>query len=209
MFGDEVQRLRWFLLPSEALSFVLNKCIAPCEHRCAVSVRKKVVQLSREEILCRVKPPQNVVELYRKQLSNAFQRMELENHKHFAMRHEDLQKSDVESDALKICREKVSDLPVSECCLISSRSNVDTISFSSKKFQFVSPPKRLFKLTVEAIEEFNMIENNDKVLVCLSGGKVKNDYSVKHKRRCCAATSVLRSVIDNSNQNVFAVLVYA
>jgi len=37
--------------------------------------------------------------------------------------------------------------------------------------KWFSPPKHIFKPTVTALEEYGMIKNGDKVLVCLSGGK--------------------------------------
>ena len=37
--------------------------------------------------------------------------------------------------------------------------------------KFCHPPKAIFKPTAEAIQEFGMIEDGDRVLVCLSGGK--------------------------------------
>ncbi|CAD5112532.1 DgyrCDS1743 [Dimorphilus gyrociliatus] len=37
--------------------------------------------------------------------------------------------------------------------------------------KWYAPPKPIFKPMTEAIEEFSMIKNNDKLLVCLSGGK--------------------------------------
>jgi len=40
-----------------------------------------------------------------------------------------------------------------------------------KSVKFFSPPKSIFKPAVEALEEFQMICPNDRVLLCLSGGK--------------------------------------
>ena len=36
---------------------------------------------------------------------------------------------------------------------------------------FHKPPRRVFKQSITAIEEYKMIQNGDRVLVCLSGGK--------------------------------------
>ncbi|EDV21640.1 uncharacterized protein TRIADDRAFT_59846 [Trichoplax adhaerens] len=39
------------------------------------------------------------------------------------------------------------------------------------KVRFHVPPKKIIKLTIEAVQDFNMIAQNDKILVCISGGK--------------------------------------
>lgn len=39
------------------------------------------------------------------------------------------------------------------------------------KVKWHSPPKNIFNPAVEALQEFNMVQNGDRVLVCLSGGK--------------------------------------
>ncbi|XP_071087136.1 uncharacterized protein [Haliotis cracherodii] len=39
------------------------------------------------------------------------------------------------------------------------------------KCKWFSPPKTIFKATVKAVEEHNMIHDGDRLLVCLSGGK--------------------------------------
>ncbi|ESP01939.1 hypothetical protein LOTGIDRAFT_230512 [Lottia gigantea] len=49
---------------------------------------------------------------------------------------------------------------------ISEEAEVKT-----KQVQWFSPPRDIFKPSVTAIEEYNMIHNGDKLLVCLSGGK--------------------------------------
>lgn len=39
------------------------------------------------------------------------------------------------------------------------------------KVKWHSPPKNIFNPAVEALQEFNMVQNGDRALVCLSGGK--------------------------------------
>ncbi|XP_055958857.1 uncharacterized protein LOC126829671 isoform X2 [Patella vulgata] len=50
-------------------------------------------------------------------------------------------------------------------------SNSATNENRNKKVKWFSPPKDIFKPTVTALEEYNMIQDGDRLLVCLSGGK--------------------------------------
>ena len=172
MFGEDVQHLRWFLLPSEALSYILEKSVPPRKHQCPVSVRREIVQLTREEIMQKVKVPPNILDSQQQRLSNSF---ENRTHKKSTFKNE---LPDVKSHSLVENHVRNEQPANFECCFITKTQNTavsnSTINFGNTNPRFVSPPKRLFKLTLQAIEEFGMIENNDKVLVCLSGGKVIN-----------------------------------
>ncbi|XP_077984669.1 uncharacterized protein LOC144439269 [Glandiceps talaboti] len=56
------------------------------------------------------------------------------------------------------------------------KSNIDPL-----RPRFHAPPKNLFKAAVQALEEYSMIQNKDRVLVCLSGGK--DSLSLLHTLR--------------------------
>lgn len=57
----------------------------------------------------------------------------------------------------------------SVCVLIKTKKEqTETLKFSRK---WIHPPKIIFKPFVKAVEDFNMIQNNDKILIALSGGK--------------------------------------
>jgi len=148
--------------------------VALKKQKCAISVRKKIVPLTREEIILKVKPPPNVEFLPKQLLNSSGQIMEYVNQEHVTAKNVKSHLVETNSNAVKndpsnSCLEQTF---TSKCCVRTKQSGDASCNVSSKTFRFVSPPKRLFKLTTEAIEEFNMIKNNDKVLVCLSGGKV-------------------------------------
>ncbi|XP_066919194.1 uncharacterized protein [Clytia hemisphaerica] len=50
-------------------------------------------------------------------------------------------------------------------------SNSPTEENKDNSLRFHNPPKDIFKPAVEGIEDFQMIEDGDRVLICLSGGK--------------------------------------
>ncbi|XP_041358893.1 uncharacterized protein LOC121375484 [Gigantopelta aegis] len=74
------------------------------------------------------------------------------------------------------------------CCKLNVRnpqsvckSNQSTDCEQKHQNRWVSPPKIIFKPTVKAIEEYEMIQPGDRVLVCLSGGK--DSLSLLHTLR--------------------------
>jgi selenocysteine lyase/cysteine desulfurase len=56
------------------------------------------------------------------------------------------------------------------CNLPKPKSSIIQIN-DNYSLSFVNPPKSIFKLFVNAIYDFNMIKNNDRILIGLSGGK--------------------------------------
>ncbi|XP_065345604.1 uncharacterized protein LOC135943120 isoform X2 [Cloeon dipterum] len=57
--------------------------------------------------------------------------------------------------------------PTATSCMLASYRKPSIVG----KGRWFCPPKQIWKPTVEAIREFGMIKQGDKVLVCLSGGK--------------------------------------
>lgn len=56
-------------------------------------------------------------------------------------------------------------------CKLKLKNDIKERNNTIAKHEWHSPPKSIFKPFVEALQEFNMIQNGDKILVCLSGGK--------------------------------------
>ena len=169
MFDEHVQDLRWFLLPSEALSYLHDKPIS-IHHKCAISVRKKVRQLTKEEIVEKVRP-QKFFDLYSPhKLPDMFANIGLQR-RNLKQSEKLPPKDKAANNNGSFSSENPTNSPALTCSFGVKKRKEQQLE-KDEKFQFVSPPKRLFKLTAEAIEEFSMIENGDKVLVCLSGGKV-------------------------------------
>ena len=161
MFDEKVEHLRWFLLPSEAFAYLSNKPVACLAHKCAISVRRDIKQLSREEIVERTKIPSNIVDALRS-IEEKFEKLKVVSSAN------DKQSNSVSSNAITVS---------TSFCVLKPRSQSNS-SPSHISCAFIAPPKRLFKLTTEAIEEFDMITNSDKVLVCLSGGKVSGEVEI-------------------------------
>lgn len=55
--------------------------------------------------------------------------------------------------------------------LLNESAQKSALKQNSVGVQWFSPPKQIFKPAVTALEEYAMLKNGDKVLVCLSGGK--------------------------------------
>ena len=181
MFSDQVQHLIWFLLPSEAHALLSgSKSNAPsATHKCVISPRKQIVQLSEEEIKTQITDQFNLL----KSKLIRFNETPPASDENTQSTH------DGNSPVLTHREENCVD---GSCFLkIQSRSKQYTSDGShpskpalettdsgggskhrSNTAHFVAPPKRLFKSTAQAIENFGMIKDGDKVLVCLSGGKV-------------------------------------
>ena len=148
MFSDEVSHLRWFLLPSEAQSNLAGK--PTLIRKCVIKVRQEIKQLTPNDIKERIRVPPHLLNFKPEHAADVMIKQELPLGK----------------------KENFRVHPTVCCPLPNANRRQSNQPTSTGKFSFVSPPKRLFKLTVEAIENFNMIEDEDRVLVCLSGGKV-------------------------------------
>jgi len=68
-----------------------------------------------------------------------------------------------------------------ETCTLPLTPNGDLQPVQKFKSKWHSPPKEIFKPFLEAMEEFEMVTEGDRVLVCLSGGK--DSLSLLHTMR--------------------------
>lgn len=69
-----------------------------------------------------------------------------------------------------------------QSCQISAKSPcLQSEPLSSRHFRWHAPPRNIFKPFLKAVNEFNMIADGDRVLVCLSGGK--DSLSLLHTLR--------------------------
>lgn len=151
LFENFTNELRWFLTPSEARSCMSKQMTSKQSSlNMPFRVRQSITQLSDDEIDQSIKFPEGFIESL--QVKAEFN--------------------------LKSWRHNISAEKLSNGVVAFAKGTVRAKACPLKIIQkplgnpqFISPPKRLMKLTLQAIDEFKMIENGDRVLVCLSGGK--------------------------------------
>lgn len=161
-----MEHLCWFLLPSEALSYLAGALKGPSPHKCIINIRSEIKQLSTRDIKEQIRIPSRLRKIKQTKEKKKSQ-----------------QKKNRKPTPVLPHGGKAQSRPQ---CLqpLPSKNPKQSFATTTKHFEFVSPPKRLFKQTVAALEEFKMIENGDKVLVCLSGGKVSLKQTPKHFNEC-------------------------
>ena len=160
MFADDVAHLRWFLLPSEALAYLNGTISSPYPYKCIINIRREIKQLSTKEIKKQIKISPRLLK---------FQMEKVKSKKN--PKYTDEASTDQKHSSQN---KKISKPSSKDTCLKQEikTSQASQLVKKSNSFHFVTPPKRLFKLSVQALEDFKMIEKGDRVLVCLSGGKV-------------------------------------
>nr|XP_039264725.1 uncharacterized protein LOC120340516 [Styela clava] len=193
IFNKSVEDLRWFLTPSEARMWVTKsqgrKVQALPKRTPSFTVRKKITELTLEEINKKV----SISEFTKEKISRILNRQE-SNHKTPGVNGED--NSSLHTNGQVLSKDKT-DIIMSNSIPDNGHTNGEINGNDSSlqmnscskngrantpsEVKFISPPKRLFKLTVQAIEDFKMINSGDRVLVCLSGGK--DSLSLLHTLR--------------------------
>ena len=190
MFSDDIQHLIWFLLPSEsqALQTGSKSNTPPTDRKCIISPRSHVQTLSSDEINSLVTVQFNRLQHKLGQITaNAAiapvsSDVITETDSPTPVNYPDEKKEEPPcvdgSCFLKVksrSRQYQNSGEKSTTCAKPTQSEGgDEVKLNKvKKARFVPPPKRLFKSTAQAIETYDMIKNGDKVLVCLSGGKVR------------------------------------
>nr|CAB3260581.1 uncharacterized protein LOC100175538 [Phallusia mammillata] len=187
MFSNNVSHLRWFLLPSEAQQLLKKQPLSSQPPANVLRVRRKIQALSQNEIISSVQVPQHLlneclenrlkcikVSTNEKPGTNTGVHLTKDSQSNKMISKDQEQSSFDKTQRTNEKQPFQKDLSNGDnsmanmTCTLRKPTLKSNVEISAK---FVSPPKRLFKLTSEAIAEFEMIKNEDKVLVCLSGGK--------------------------------------
>ena len=173
MFTDEAEQLRWFLLPSEAHNNMRNPPESPVQNR--FTPISKACILTQSQIEEYIKVPDNILEVANVKSRKSV--VEVERCKESLVQKNENYKVKGNKQHEQIS-DKTEETQVCELgsCFIKRRE-IKKNSINKVKRKFVCPPKSLMKPTITAINHFNMIQNGDKVLVCLSGGKVSFFYN--------------------------------
>ncbi|ELU08113.1 hypothetical protein CAPTEDRAFT_90010, partial [Capitella teleta] len=154
IFSPEAESLRWFLLPSEAVTRVTACVPMPFTPHSFGADTSKDEEFSESEVKQYGKTEQEIGEV----------KPEIGQRTSVVY--------GVESSSQEEARESINRANCATgACLVKRAKTAVKRTSDSQKHKWHTPPKNIFKPTMEAIQEHCMLKDGDRVLVCLSGGK--------------------------------------
>nr|ADD24114.1 tRNA 2-thiocytidine biosynthesis protein ttcA [Lepeophtheirus salmonis] len=163
---SEVDHLPWFTLPIEAKEYIQGKSINP---------KKPIFEPKSYAACCGDECLSGSLDAGQKEGYSLCQKYLTQSFKTWLPKETIVQEDKVREE------ESLSSEVEKTVCITPRVDNVKPMMVESKAKWHAPPSKEIFKPFLEAMEQFSMIKNGDRVLVCLSGGK--DSLSLLHTLR--------------------------
>lgn len=156
IFDAESSDLRWFLLPSEAKQYIFDE---------NVEVKKPVFTVRGSLKDCHSNFI-NENDILHTNVSNSTQDVNC----NFSVSENFITGKEI----IPVSKTTTSDCCEMNCLLTKENMSIilqENTLLNAQLCRWYSPPSKIFKPFLKAVGQFEMIKNEDKVLVCISGGK--------------------------------------